>query len=55
MLSREKILQTLREHSAHKRDLKGLLEKELLRESGSAPTDPNRGYEPGGNLFPKEL
>ena len=37
------------------RDLKGLLEKGLLRESGSSPTDPNRGYEPGANLFPKEL
>jgi len=37
------------------RDLKGLLEKGLLRESGSSPTDPNRGYEPGANIFPKEL
>ena len=37
------------------RDLKGLLEKGLLSESGAAATDPNRAYEAGPALLSAEL
>lgn len=37
------------------RDLRALLAKDFLKESGSSPTDPNRAYIPGSKAPPKEL
>lgn len=37
------------------RDLQQLLHAELVQESGTSPTDPNRAYLPGKTLEPKKL